>query len=70
MRIEYPSHDYFPVLHVLDLKSLADRRVDNYLMFLSKIISSFLDVLVFLGNTNFLVPISSAFPLVLYSRVS
>lgn len=33
-------HDYSPVLQVLDLKSLADKRVDNNQLFLSKLINS------------------------------
>jgi len=54
-------HDYTPVLQVLDLKSLADKRVDNNYLFLSKLINS-VEILkyywiIVLGNINFVVPL-------------
>jgi len=48
LNILHPSHDHSSVLHELGLTTLADRRVDNNIMFLRNLISGAADAPSFL----------------------
>jgi len=56
LHIKCPPYVYTPVLRILDLKSLADRKVHNNILFLPKLIKSYTYAPMLLGNINFLVP--------------
>jgi len=57
LKIVHPPHDYTPVLHALNLTSLADRRVKANLGFLQKLIDGSINVPLLLEQVNFKVPL-------------
>ncbi|CAI6348345.1 unnamed protein product [Macrosiphum euphorbiae] len=56
LKIVHPPHDYTPVLHALNLTSLADRRVKPNLGFLGKLIDGSINAPSLLAQVNFKVP--------------
>lgn len=56
LKINHPPHDYQPVMHKLDLVSLADRRVEANLLFLRKLIDGYIDAPSLLSQISFKVP--------------
>jgi len=56
LKIVHPPHVYTPVLHALNLTSLADRRVKANLGFLGKLIYGSINAPLLLAQVNFKVP--------------
>uniref|UniRef100_A0A2S2NAB7 Putative RNA-directed DNA polymerase n=1 Tax=Schizaphis graminum TaxID=13262 RepID=A0A2S2NAB7_SCHGA len=57
LNVNCPPHDYTPLLHLINLSSLADRRRSHALAFLNKILSGSVDSPSLLALINFKVPV-------------
>jgi Reverse transcriptase (RNA-dependent DNA polymerase) len=57
LKIDCPPHDYTPVLQILNLSSLSDRRLSHNISFLNKLLSGSVDSPSLLQLINFKVPI-------------
>lgn len=56
LNIPHPPHDYTPVIRVLNISSLANRRHESNLSFLSNLLSGKIDSPFLLSQINFRVP--------------